>query len=206
LATGSITFGSYNNLSKLSAGVRELWAKVLLAVPGSRLLLKTNSLADAIAKEELLNDFVAQGIRPERIVLEAHSKSYFDHMARYGDIDIALDPFPWNGVTTTCDTLWMGVPVISLAGSWSIARMGVSILTCIGLDELLAQDHDDYVALAVKLAGDPVRLNTLRVEMRQRMLASPLLNAQRFARNIEDAYRALWTQRCDQSISEQKVE
>jgi predicted O-linked N-acetylglucosamine transferase (SPINDLY family) len=120
-----------------------------------------------------------------------------DHQSVYNEIDIALDPFPYNGATTTCESLWMGVPVITLTGKMHAGRVGTSILTQVGLTDLIAEGPDDYVRIAVELANDPMRLSELRSTLRQRMVTSPLCDAKAFARSMEDAYRTMWRKWCN---------
>ena len=192
IAQGGITFGSFNNLTKLTSGVLKLWARVLLAVPGSRLLLKTVALADAATRQQLITDIAAYGVGEERLVLVPSDATHFEHLNRYNQVDIGLDPFPCNGGTTSFDAMWMGVPVITLAGDRFISRMGVSMLTSLGLTELIAETPEEYVAIAARLAGDPVRLAALRAGLRERMANSPLTDAKRFTLNLEKAYREMW--------------
>jgi predicted O-linked N-acetylglucosamine transferase (SPINDLY family) len=125
-------------------------------------------------------------------VLLGNDASQLDHLARYNNIDIALDPFPYNGTTTSCDALWMGVPVIALAGKTHVSRVGVSQLTNIGLTELITADTDSYVDIAVALANDLPRLAQLRGGLRERMKASPLMDTPRFTRNLERAFQEMW--------------
>lgn len=192
IAQGGITFGSFNSLTKLTSGVLKLWAQVLLAVPGSRLLLKTVALADAATRQQLIADFATHGVDEERLMLVPSDATHFEHLNRYNQVDIGLDPFPCNGGTTSFDAMWMGVPVVTLAGDRFISRMGVSMLTSLGLTELIAKTPEDYVAIAARLAGDPVRLAALRAGLRERMANSPLTDAKRFTLNLEKAYREMW--------------
>ena len=120
-----------------------------------------------------------------------------DYFALYRQIDIGLDPFPCNGGTTTCDALWMGVPVVTLAGRTAVGRGGVSVLRNVGLPELIAETPEQYVQIAAALAGDLPRLAELRRTLRERMRASPLMDAPRFARNVEAAYRQMWRKWCE---------
>jgi len=202
IAQGGITFGSFNSLTKLTPGVRTLWARVLLAVPGSRLLLKTISLADAATRQRLTADFAGQGVGEERLILAPSDATHFDHLNRYNQVDIGLDPFPCNGGTTSFDAMWMGVPVVTLAGDRFISRMGVSMLASLGLTELAADTPEDYMAIAARLAGDPDRLAALRAGLRERMANSPLVDAKRFTLNLEKAYREMWANWCGQSQDE----
>jgi protein O-GlcNAc transferase len=188
---GYVTFGSYNALQKLSDTTFELWLRVLREVPSSRLALKSLTFADEPARAATQRRFAEAGIAPERVaVLPPTEPSQF--LAEYGRLDIALDSFPYNGGTTTCEALWMGVPVVSLAGDRFCARMGLSLLENVGLPELVARTPDGYVRIAAGLAGDLPRLRALRSNLRHRMAASPVCDSPRAARELEDAYRAMW--------------
>jgi predicted O-linked N-acetylglucosamine transferase (SPINDLY family) len=193
---GAVTFGSFNNLAKLNDRVVAVWANILDSVPGSRLLLKSHQLADTGTAELVRARFIAAGIAAERMLLEPGMREWTRHMARYGTVDIGLDPFPYNGTTTTCEALWMGVPVITLLGDRHAARVGASLLTRLGLTELIATDIDDYVAKAAALAADPARLAGLRAGLRPRFAASALGDPVRFARDVEAAYREIWADWC----------
>jgi predicted O-linked N-acetylglucosamine transferase (SPINDLY family) len=137
------------------------------------------------------------GVEPERLSF-ADLTPMMEYLRTYRQIDVALDPFPYGGGTTSCDALWMGVPVVSLAGQTAVGRGGLSILSNIGLPELVARDVDQYVRIAAELAGDPNRLAELRATMRDRMQKSPLMDAPRFARHVEAAYREMWRRWCHQ--------
>lgn len=202
LAQGGITFGSFNNLAKLSRAVRKLWAQVLLAVPGSRLFLKTAALTDAATRQRLIDDFAAHGIGEKRLIFASRDTTHSGHLNRYNQIDIGLDPFPYNGVTTSFEALWMGVPVVTLAGDSFYSRMGVSILTNLGMTDLIAGTPQDYVAIAARLAGDLGRLKALRAGLRERLATSLLTDAQRFTRSLEKAYREMWANWCGRSQDE----
>ncbi len=195
LARGAVTFGSFNNLSKLNDRVIACWARVLDAVPGSRLLLKFHQFADAAMCELYRARFAAAGVAPEHLLLERGVSNWSAHMAMYDGVDVALDPFPYNGTTTTCEALWMGVPVVTLAGDRHAGRVGASLLTRVGLAELIADDVDAYVATAVALARDTQRLATLRAGLRARCAAT-LGDAAQFARDVESAYRTTWREWC----------
>lgn len=185
---GYITFGCFNNFSKVSDDVLALWASVLERVPGSKLLLEVLGLEEF--QKDLEQRLVNQGLPPERVILKPRKPQ--NHLALYNKIDIALDPFPCNGGTTSMDTLWMGVPFITLAGNSFVSRMGVSFLTNAGLPELIAENKDEYRDKAVALAHDKERLRRVRAGLRERVQASPLMDQKRFARNMEEAYRAMW--------------
>ena len=194
---GYVTFGSYNNLNKMSDRTVEVWAGVLRAVPGSRLLLRTNALEDPVTAGLVRQRFGALGIAAERLVLEG-KLDYEAHLASYGRLDIALDPFPYTGGTTTVEALWMGTPVLTLKGDRFVAHMGESILHNAGLPEWIATDADDYVARAAAFAADLPGLAALRAGLRARIEASPLMDAPRFARHLETAFRKMWQLWCTQ--------
>ena len=202
LKNGQVTFASFNNLAKMTPEVRKLWAQVLLAVPGARLMLKTKGLNDARMRQQLVEDFARHDVPDHRLELVAWDDSYSQHLNRYNEVDIGLDPFPCNGGTTSFDAMWMGVPVVTLAGNSFISRMGVSMLTSLGLTELVAQTPEEYVAIASRLAGDLDRLAALRAGLRERMANSPLTDAKRFTLNLEKAYREMWITWCGGSRGE----
>ena len=189
---GFITFGCFNSLPKINGPLLELWSQILRAVPGSRLLLKNASLPNASVQERLKSAFGDFGISPERIEMAGFAPSMAGHLAAYHRVDIALDTFPYHGTTTTCEALWMGVPVITLAGNTHASRVGVSLLSNVGLGELIAHSGSDYVGTATSLAADLPRLAQLRATLRARMQTSVLTDAPRFARNIEAAFRQMW--------------
>lgn len=193
---GTVTFGSFNALPKITPAVVRRWAAILHAAPGARLLLKAAQLRDRGACARLLAEFAAAGIGPERLELLPSVASVEGHLALYGRVDIALDPFPYNGTATSCEALWMGVPVVSLRGSTHAGRVGASILAQLGLEELVAETEDDYVARAVALAADRGRLEGLRQGLRTRMQASPLMDRVGFARDMEAAYAEMWRDWC----------
>ncbi len=189
-AEGPITFGSFNQAAKISPSTLRLWARVIAAVPGSRLLLKARGLGDASTVASLLDRAKAAGIDPARVECAGQLRDDRAHLGAYGRVDVALDPFPYNGTTTTCEALWMGVPTVVRAGDRHAARVGVSLLTRVGLP-LIAASDDDYVALAAALAADRPRLASLRASLRARMAASSLCDAAAFTRGLERAYRRM---------------
>lgn len=196
LHAGVVTFGGFHNLAKINARVAACWAAILARVPGSRLLLKTAALDDACARERLGRMLAESGVPLERVETRGHAKSLKDHLACYGEVDLALDTFPYAGTTTTCEALWMGVPVVTLAGRAHVSRTGLSILKAVGLEDLAASSEEEYVRIAVSLAGDPERLAKMRAGMRRRMQASRLLRAEEFVRDLERAYRQMWRRWC----------
>jgi protein O-GlcNAc transferase len=198
LQSGHITFGSFNVFRKVSQKTVALWAAVLKALPDARLLLKTKNLSDRATCHNAREMFTAQGISPDRLDLLSHIPSFTGHLDTYNRIDIGLDTFPYNGTTTTCEALWMGVPVITLAGNTHASRVGVSLLTNIGLPGLIAETVGEYVSIAVKLAGDLKNLQSLRENLRGMMAHSLLTDAKRFVIALETCYREIWQKWCKQ--------
>ena len=199
LSNGFVTFGSFNNLAKTTQKVIELWAKILLAVPNSRLIMKYKSLADNDTREEVLEIFRSAGIDNvyERIELLGFTPTLSEHLKMYNRIDLALDTFPYNGTTTTCEALWMGVPVITLAGENHSARVGVSILSQVNLFEAITGDREEYLKTAVDLAMDTNRLAKLRSGLRNIVSRSPLTDGALFLRSLEAAYQKMWERWCE---------
>jgi predicted O-linked N-acetylglucosamine transferase (SPINDLY family) len=193
---GRVTFGSFNNPLKISAAAAASWARILAAVPNSHLVLKSVDFNEPVRRQALLALFAAHGIEAERIELRPPQPAMPDHLGSYADIDIALDPFPYNGTTTTCEAMWMGVPVVAVIGDHHAARVGFDLLSRVGLEDLAAPNPDAYVATAIALARDVPRLETLRGELRERMRRSPLCDGPRFARSFEDGLRRMWRHWC----------
>jgi len=189
---GVITFGSLNNFCKTNAVVLKLWARVLHAAEQSRLMLLAY---EGLHRQRTMEFLVQEGISAERIVF-ATPRLRPQYLGLYHQIDIGLDTVPYNGHTTSLDAYWMGVPVITLVGNTVVGRAGLSQLTNLGLPELIAQSADEFVTIAWQLASDVNRLSVLRHSLRQRMQQSPLMDAPRFARNIESAYSAMWRRWC----------
>jgi predicted O-linked N-acetylglucosamine transferase (SPINDLY family) len=193
---GHVTFGSFNTLVKLTSGWMGTWGRVLLAVAGSRLLLKSAALGDAQVRERIAAAFAACGIGAERLTMVGHLPNNTEHLALYNQVDVALDTFPYHGTTTTCEALAMGVPVVTLAGATHHARVGVSLLTAAGHPEWVAADEEAYVRIAVGLAGDVEALARVRAGLRGELVNSPLTDAKRLAREIEGGFRAAWRGWC----------
>jgi protein O-GlcNAc transferase len=184
-----IMFCCFNNYPKVSDSVLNLWARILHAVPSSKLFLKSGQLGDAGVRTRLMERFARLDIDPLRLVLAGFEVSREGHLQRYGACHIALDTFPYNGTTTTCEALWMGVPVVTLAGATHASRVGVSILENVGLPELIAVNTDQYVDIAAALAKNPERLQEYRQTLRTLLLGSRLLDAVAFTSGLEQAYR-----------------
>lgn len=192
LQTGRITFGCLNNFCKVTAPTLAAWSELLRTMPESRLLLH----APLGSHRNRLWDYLAlQDISPDRLEFASMAPTA-DYFGLYRRIDVALDPFPYGGGTTTCDALWMGVPVVSLAGQTAMGRAGLSILSNLGLSDLAGRDVEHYVRIAAELAGDRPRLSALRASLRDRMRKSPLMDTLGFTRNIEAAYRTMWRNWC----------
>jgi len=195
---GAITFGSFNSPQKMSPSTLATWGRILGAVPGSRLVLKSLSYAEPTLRQRFVDAFAASGIETSRIDFRPPQPRMEDHLGSYGEIDIALDPFPYNGTTTTCEAMWMGVPIINLIGDRHAGRVGLDLLSQVDLAELACPDIGSYAASAVALANDVPRLQQLRGSLRERMRASPLCDAPRFARAFEAALRQMWREWCNQ--------
>lgn len=190
LSQGQVTFGSFNNLAKITDMALQLWAAALAAVPASRLIVKSNALAEAATRERLQRAFSLAGVAPARVELLGWEADSASHLQVYNRVDIALDSFPYNGATTTCEALWMGVPVVSLSGPTHASRMGRSILGAAGLPHLAADDAGGFQAIAVRLAADLPALAALRAGLRDRLRASALMDESRFTRALESIYSA----------------
>jgi predicted O-linked N-acetylglucosamine transferase (SPINDLY family) len=186
--SGSVTFGCLNNFSKVNEPVLRLWARVLGKVKDSRLVLLSRI---GSPRQRTLEVLVREGVEARRVEF-VDFRPRREYLEMYHRLDIVLDTFPYNGHTTSLDALWMGVPVVSLAGKTPVSRAGLSQLTNVGLPELVAHLEEDYVIIAVELAGDLPRLAQLRSTLRARMQASVLTDAPRFTRQVEQAYRKMW--------------
>jgi len=197
LTTGHITFGSFNNFSKISPDVFRGWHTILKKVPAARLIMKAKSLADETVREYVMSLFRDEGITDDRVELLSWTKSPQEHLDLYNRIDIALDTFPYNGTTTTCEALWMGVPVVTLQGDIHASRVGSSLLSNVGLPKLIAGNQEEYVDISVALAHDRERLKTFRKSLRDLMARSPLTDSKGFTATLEMHYREIWRQWCE---------
>jgi len=192
LASGVVTFGSFNNVAKLSDATLRLWARVLNAVPNSRLLLKARALGEAVTRTNIFDFLQGQGVAKDRIDLRSRINGKADHLSLYNDVDVALDCYPYNGATTTCEALWMGVPVVSLRGRTHTSRMGHSILSAAGKPEWVTRDPDSFVVTAVALANDLALRAAWREQARSLLKASELFDAVGMARSFETAVDQAW--------------
>jgi predicted O-linked N-acetylglucosamine transferase (SPINDLY family) len=191
--SGFVTFASFNQVSKLSPSAQVLWGEILMRLPDSRLMVA--GVPEGYAKESLLGRLASAGVAASRITFVPHvaQEEYF---RRFDAADIALDSMPYSGCSTTFDTLWMGVPVVTLAGTTSVSRSTASVLSELGLAEWIASTPEEYARLAVELARDPSAVCMLRSSLRETMRASPLMDEARFARDLEAAYRGMWRAWC----------
>jgi len=190
-----IHFSNFNHIAKLNEGVIELWSQILLRIPNSCLLLKSAEYDHPESVARITEAFAKHHVGAGQLQFSGWS-SVEDLYQQYRDVDIALDPFPFNGGATTFDALWMGVPVVTIAGETTVSRQSATYLSHMGLSELVTHNKEDYVALVCNIANDVGRLTALRKNLRQRLLASPLCDGKRFANNIEAAYRQVWTEWC----------
>jgi len=189
---GFVTFGCFNAMAKIRPQLIRSWCRILKSVPDSRIIIKNTSLADKGVRKHVHNLFRKNGVQPRRVLLYEKCPSFEEHMALYHDIDIGLDSYPYNGTTTTCEALWMGIPVVTCAGEVHASRVGASLLLRLGLEDLVAETTEDYVSKAVSLALQPDKVAMLRLELRQRM-HERICDGKRFTASLEDVYRQLTT-------------
>ena len=194
LKAGHITFGSFNNIAKVTDHTLELWARIMVGVPGSRLLLKSQSMAQESNRRNIEQFMAERGVAADRLTLQPWAARKASHLLMYNDVDIALDPFPYNGATTTCEALWMGVPVVTLRGRTHTSRMGASILNAIGRPEWVTDTDDDYVNTISRLAGDVDALAQWREQARTAIAASALFDEVGFTREFESLLERAWAQ------------
>jgi predicted O-linked N-acetylglucosamine transferase (SPINDLY family) len=191
LSNGFITFGCFNNLAKMNDDVVALWSRILIEVAGSRLFLKSKQLGDATVREQTVARFAAQGVAPERLILEG-AESRAKYLEAYHRVDISLDPFPYPGGTTTVESLWMGVPVLNLSGESFLFRQGAGFLSNTGMQDWFVMSPDDYVSRAMEVTQDYRSLADLRHSLRDIVESSPVMDGTRFAVQFEDELSQLW--------------
>ncbi len=191
---GYITFGSFQNIAKINDELLALWSEIFAALPQARLLFHSKQLSSQSAHEKFRRRLTSLGIPPERVDIQGPLPSREDFLATYAKVDIVLDSFPYPGITTTCEALWMGVPTLTLAGDTMLSRQGASLLTCAGLADWVAHTKGEYVSMALKYAADTDRLERLRAGLREQVLAAPLFDAPLFARRLEEALHDIWRQ------------
>ena len=195
---GAITFASFNNLAKITPTVVRVWAEILRRLPHARLMLKYRGLGEEAVQRRYRDLLAGYGIEPGRLLLEPPS-SYSQYLAAYRQVHVALDPFPFSGSVTTCEALWMGVPVVTCPGETFASRHSLSHLSNVGLTETIARDLDEYVEIAVGLANDLPRLAAIRARLRQQMAAAPLCDGPRFAANFTAMLRDVWRRWCQRN-------
>ncbi len=192
-----LTFGSFNNYPKLSPQILHIWAQLLQQLPTAKLLIKAKQLADLQTKTALLHHFARFNLPPERLILiPSFIPSTIDNLKTYSMVDIALDSYPYNGATTTCESLWMGIPVITLVGERHVSRMGLSLLSTLKLPQLIAHSPAEYIQIAKQLALDFSTLQTLRTTLRTNLQNSPIMDASTTTQQLEHTYQTLWQQWC----------
>lgn len=194
---GYITFGSFNNLAKITPQVISTWSAILQECSDSRLLIKTRAFADPGTRQHCQSLFRDEGIEPARVELRGPTHTIPEHLGIYGEVDVALDTFPYNGTTTSCEALWMGVPVITLAGHNHAGRVGVSLLSQLNRQEWIANNRDEYIALAVQLGRRVQQQELTRAALRETIAASSLCDPQTFTQGLEATYRSLWLRWCE---------
>ena len=190
-----VTFGCLNRLNKITAGVVRVWGRLLREVPESRLLLKDAQLSDPNECRRMIEAFGAEGIAEDRLILMSRTP-HFEHLAAFGRVDIALDPFPTTGGISTLEAMWMGVPVVAMLGNSIPSRVGAAIVSAAGLSDWVAANEDEYVAIAKRFAADPAALAKLRATLRPSLATSPLGDSVQYCRAVEDAYRTMWRRWC----------
>ncbi|GER29047.1 tetratricopeptide repeat protein [Striga asiatica] len=200
LANGFVTFGSFNNLAKITPKVLQVWAKILCAVPNSRLIVKCKPFCCDSLRQQFLTTLEKLGLDSLRVDLLPLIILNHDHMQAYSLMDISLDTFPYAGTTTTCESLYMGVPCVTMGGSVHAHNVGVSLLKTVGLNNLVAKNEDEYVQMAVQLASDLNALSSLRMRLRDLMLKSPLCDGSKFTRGLESAFRNMWRRYCKDDV------
>ncbi len=199
---GYVTFGSFNNFNKVNPAVIDAWAEILNGVPKSRMLFKSTSSKDKTAQAMVRQGLEARGIDPDRVSFATFRATPESHLAVYNDIDIALDTFPYNGTTTTCEALWMGVPVVTLKGDRHASRVGASLLSAIGFPAGIAESREDYVLTARLLAENPGLLKASRRNLRDTVTRSPLCDSRAHARTLEHVFRTVWRFWCEQQTAD----
>ncbi|XP_077235700.1 tetratricopeptide repeat (TPR)-like superfamily protein [Tasmannia lanceolata] len=200
LSNGFVTFGSFNNLAKITPKVLQVWAKILCAVPNSRLVVKCKPFCCDSVRQRFLSTLEQLGLESLRVDLLPLILLNHDHMQAYSLMDISLDTFPYAGTTTTCESLYMGVPCVTMSGSVHAHNVGVSLLSKVGLGNLIAKTEEEYIELALQLASDIMALSNLRMTLRELMVKSPVCDGPNFTLGLESTYRKLWHRYCQGDI------
>ena len=201
-----IVFGSFNSISKVNPRVMQLWVQILKRVPGSTLVVKALQFGEESLIEHARQQLIKNGVDPDRLQVFGAMPNTFDHLNLYNEIDIGLDPFPYNGTTTSCEAMLMGIPVVSMCGEVHSARVGLSLMNAVGLGELVAENPEDYIRLAAELALDVPRLRNLQSGMRDRLLSSSLMDRDDFNSHFAASVRSMWRSYCEtgKSAGEQR--
>ncbi|KAL8254661.1 hypothetical protein R6Q59_032882 [Mikania micrantha] len=200
LSNGFVTFGSFNNLAKITPKVLQVWGQNFMAVPNSRLIVKCKPFCCDSVRQKFLSTLEQLGLESLRVDLVPLILLNHDHMQAYSLMDISLDTFPYAGTTTTCESLYMGVPCVTMGGSVHAHNVGVSLLNAVGLGHLVAKTEDEYIRLAIQLASDVKALSNLRMDLRNLMSKSALCNGSKFITGLESAYRDMWRGYCKGNI------
>jgi len=200
VSNGLITFGVFNRIDKISDRALDLWSRLLMDLPGSRIVIKNGALDDALLRDGLIGRFVAHGIASDRVTCMG-STQRGEHLAAFANVDISLDPFPQNGGISTFESLYMGVPVVTKTGNTAASRISGSILKAIGLDDWVAEEEGGYLAIARKFAAQPCYLETLRAELPDRIANSSVGNVKTYTRCVEEGYRQFWRDFCNSAAS-----
>ena len=190
-ANGFFTFGSFNNFAKINEPALRVWANILNAVPRSRLVFKAKPMSNPSTHQQIAQFFADRGVRADRVDLIGWLDPA-EYYRRLAGVDLSLDPYPYHGHTTSCQSIWMGVPFVTRAGNAFRSRVGVSILHHLNLPEFVARDWAEYERIAIAMASDPQHLRSIRPTLRQRMRSSPLCDAAGFTRDLEQACREMW--------------
>ena len=187
---GFLTFGYFNNYAKVTDPALRLWCRLLAEIPDARLLLFADLEDNPKFHRDIETRLRDLGFPMERVILKTRAKS--NHYTLYYEADVALDPFPFNGWTTSADTMWMGVPMIALRGNHQASRVGEAFLSCVGLPELVAADQDEFIAIAARLSADRAWLRAIRTDLRGRLQRSPVMDHAGMAAEVGAAFRAMW--------------
>ena len=194
MANGGVTFGCFQRLDKINDAILSAWGRIIAALPKARLYLANKQLDSPVVMDQFMRRLQHHGIDPARVRLQGAAGSRAEYLARYSEVDIVLDTFPYPGVTTTCEALWMGVPTLTRVGNTLLSRQGAGVLIFAGLEDWVATSETEYIAKALQLASELTTLAVLRASLRAQVLASSIYDAPRFARNFEEALWAMWHQ------------
>jgi len=190
-----VTLGSFNNLAKVNSNLIKIWSEILCNLPDAKLILKARPFLDNETSEYVIEKFMANGVKRNQIKCMGFLESIEGHLAAYHNVDLALDSFPYNGTTTTCDALWMGVPVITKLGDCHAARVSASILSCIGLNDFIATSDEDYILKTIQICQNISILKQIRKNLRKIFMASPIMNGKLFTKDLEKIYKRMWDQK-----------